>query len=317
LPDRRDGWIVDIVQLKTLIHVAELGSVSRAAQRLNIAQPALSRQIALLEAELGVLLFDRHSRGMTVTDTGRLILDRAARVLAELDAIRALAAGERGAPRGPVSIGMTPTIAQIVTVPMVRALRTAAPELVPRFSSAFSGHLVDWIRRGEVDVALSYDPPPSRSLTSRVVLIESLLLVGSAEAGLRLDRPVPFSALGGMAIVLPSAPHGLRAILETCAAEAGIALNTSVEVDSHNPMVELVRGGLGCTILPLPPIFDMVRSGQLTAAPLTGPTPERKLAIVFASDRPVSPAARFVGEKFAAIAAELAGSGVWLGRLAE
>src|SRR5690242_15274567 len=79
---------MDVVQLKTLIHVAELGSLSKAADRLNIAQPALSRQIRLLEDELGVFLFDRPGRGMVITEVGREVLDHATRVMAELEAIR-------------------------------------------------------------------------------------------------------------------------------------------------------------------------------------------------------------------------------------
>ena len=71
------GLVMDVVQLKTLIHVAELGSLSKASDRLHIAQPALSRQIRLLEKELGTYLFDRHGRGMEITDAGREVLAHA------------------------------------------------------------------------------------------------------------------------------------------------------------------------------------------------------------------------------------------------
>lgn len=306
---------MDIPQLKTLIHVAELGSVSRASERLNVAQPALSRQISLLEAELGVALFERHSRGMTVTETGRLVLDHAARIMAELDAIRATASGDHATLSGPVNVGMTPTIAQIVTVPMVMALKVAAPALSPRFSSAFSGHLIDWIRRGDIDVALTYNPQPSKSLRTRLVMVESLLLVGAANAGLSLDRPVPFRDVAARDLFVPSAPHGLRAILDHCAVQAGVALNTSVEVDSYGPMIELVRSGLGFTVLPLPPIFEMVEAGILTVAPVVDPVPERQIAMVVSADRPVSPATRFIGQQFASIVSGLADRGVWAGRV--
>lgn len=308
---------MDISQLKTLIHVAELGSVSKASQRLNIAQPALSRQIGLMEAELGIALFERHSRGMVPTETGRLVLEHAARVLGELDTLRAAAMGGHGALHGPVNVGMTPTIAQIVTVPMVAALKVAAPGLSLRFLSAFSGHLNDWIRRGDIDVALTYNPQPSKSLRTRLVMIESLLLVGSAQARLTLDRTVPFRDLAGLDLVLPSAPHGLRTILDTCAVQAGIELRTSVEVDSYGPMIELVKSGMGYAVLPLPPIFDMVEAGVLTVAPLVEPTPERQLATVHSADRPVSAAARFVGQQFATIAQDLIERGIWAGRLTD
>ena len=129
---------MDVVQLKTLIHVAELGSLSKAADRLNIAQPALSRQIRLLEEELGIFLFERHGRGMVITEVGREVLDHATRVMAELEAIRHSASGGRSSFRGMVMVGTTPTVAEIVTVPLVRRIKEAHPQLCVRFSSAYS-----------------------------------------------------------------------------------------------------------------------------------------------------------------------------------
>src|SRR5215203_1405774 len=110
---------MDFGQLKTLIHVAELGSISKAADRLNIAQPALSRQIQLLEKELGVPLFERHGRGMVITETGRDVLEHAARIMTEIEAIRSSVSGTMSSYRGVVTVGTTPTVASIVTVPLV------------------------------------------------------------------------------------------------------------------------------------------------------------------------------------------------------
>lgn len=306
---------MDITQLKTLIHVAELGSVSKAAQRLNIAQPALSRQISMMEAELGVPLFERHSRGMVATATGQQVLEHAVRILQELDDIRAVASGGQSYLSGNVNVGMTPTIAQIATVAMVSALKKSAPGLSLRFSSAFSGHLNDWIRRGEIDVALAYNPQPSRSLKTQAIMVEQLLLVGSSSAKLNLDQPTPYSCLARLDLVVPSAPHGLRTIIDTCASEAGIELTTVVEVDSYGPMIELVKSGMGYAILPLPPIFDLINAGMLSACPLVEPTPEREIAIVHSADRPMSAAVRFVGQQFKTIATDLVDRGVWAGRL--
>lgn len=306
---------MDITQLKTLIHVAELGSLSKAADRLNIAQPALSRQIRLLETELGVALFDRHGRGMVITDAGVEVLDHASRIMGELEAIRSAIAGKRGELSGTLGIGMTPTISQIVTVPLVRRLREAGPMLSLRFSSAFSGYLIDWIQRGALDIAFTYNPPPSRSLRIKPVMVESCILVGPGNAGLALEKPVPFTALAGMHLVLPGPPHGLRTIADDCAREAGIALTTTVEVDSFGAMVDLVRNGFGHTILPLAATYDLIREGVLSGAPLIDPVPERKVVLVHSADRPVSRAARFAGECFRSITGELIAQGMWSGRV--
>ncbi|MFQ6576437.1 LysR family transcriptional regulator [Pseudomonas sp. UM16] len=304
---------MDVVQLKTLIHVAELGSLSKAADRLHIAQPALSRQIRQLEKELGVYLFERHGRGMQITEMGREVLAHATRIMDEMESIRSAAVGGRSLFRGTVVIGTTPTVAEIVTVPLVRKLREAQPNLGIRFSSAYSGYLLDWVQRGELELAISYDPQPLHTLRIVPVMMENLVLVGPPQAGLCLDTPVAFSSLAEQQLVLPSARHGLRTILDGCAREVGISLCTSIEADSFGAMVELVRHGFGLTALPLASIYTQLERGTLCAAPLVDPTPMRKLVQVFPADRRISPAAKFVGETFTQIAADLVERRIWAG----
>lgn len=306
---------MDIAQLKTLIHVAELGSVSRAADRLNIAQPALSRQIRLLEKELGVFLFERHGRGMVITEAGRDILRHATRILDEMEAIRLAAGVDKAILRGTVAIGTTPTVAEIVTVPLVSRIRQAHPHLGIRFSSAFSGYLLDWLQRGELELAVSYDPQPLRSVKIVPVMVEELLYVSAPGGSSIPAESVPFARLAQERLVLPSPRHGLRALVEDCARRAGIALQADVEADSFGAMIDLVRNGFGSTVLPLAPIYSLVRAGDLNAVALADPTPSRKLVLVFPADRPVSPAARFVGETFIEIAGDLVARGIWAGRM--
>lgn len=309
------GLVMDVVQLKTLIHVAELGSLSKASDRLHIAQPALSRQIRLLEKELGTYLFDRHGRGMDITDAGREVLAHATRIMEEMESIRSSVAGGKSSFRGTVIIGTTPTVAEIATVPLVRKVKEQHPDLGIRFSSAYSGHLLDWVQRGELELAISYDPHPLHTLRIMPVMMENLLLVGPASGNLRMDTPVSFESLGGQPLVLPSARHSLRVILDTCAREVGIKLKTSVEADSFGAMIDLVRHGFGLTALPLASIHAQIESGVLSAAPLVDPVPMRKLVQVFPADRRVSPAAKWVGDTFIEIAADLVSRNMWAGHM--
>ncbi|SDN41911.1 LysR substrate-binding domain-containing protein [Ensifer sp. YR511] len=307
---------MDVAQLKTLIHVAEVGSLSKAADRLNIAQPALSRQIRLLERELGTFLFNRHGRGMVITDAGREVLEHATRVMIELEAIRDITSGGKASYQGMVVMGMTPTVAEIMTVPLVSEIKKAHPKLAIRILSAFSGHLMDWLQRGEVELAVSYNPESLRSLRIRPIMMENLMYVSAdAEHPLSLDVPVQFARLAEAEMVLPSPRHGLRVIVEECADQAGVALKTSVEADSFGAMINLVRNGFGSTILPLAPIYSLVKSGRLSAAPLVDPTPTRKLVVAYPADRPVSPAARFVAETFTEIASDFVARNVWSGHI--
>lgn len=306
---------MEISQLKTLIHVAELGSISKAADRLGIAQPALSRQIRMLESELKAPLFIRHGRGMVPTELGRQVLAPAGEVLSRLDEIRQLSEQGRKSFLGRVRFGMTPTVAEIMSVPLAEQVRAAHPRLSLCFSSAFSGHLLDWLKREEVDCCVSYDPEATGAIRTRPILIETLMAVGNPESGLDPDRPVPFADLASRDTVLPSPLHGLRRIADQCAARAGVRLMPTLEADSFGAMIDLVRVGMGITILPLAPIYNRIKAGELTAAPLVDPVPSRRVVMTYPSDRPISPATRFTGETFARIAAQLVEQGIWAGQL--
>jgi LysR family transcriptional regulator, nitrogen assimilation regulatory protein len=306
---------MQLFQLRTLIHVAELGSLSKAADRLHIAQPALSRQIRLLEEELGVRLFDRHGRGMTLTDLGQDVLRHARRVMAELEEIRVLTGDENAPLRGHVSIGMPPTVADILSEPLVAVFREAHPESTLRIVSAYSSYLLDWMLRGEIDAAILYDPKSARTLRVQPLLDEELFLIGPPGASLMQDVPVDYGDLDGVRLLLPSNGHGLRVILEKCANERGFSLNVPVEADSYSTLKRLVRGGHGFTILPKGPIHRDLSQSELCAAPLQNPSPTRRLILCYPTDRPVPRLARLAGQAIASKVTQLVQQGTWPGRL--
>jgi DNA-binding transcriptional LysR family regulator len=306
---------MDIAQLRTFIHVAELGSLSKAAGRLRIAQPALSRQIRLLEEELGIRLFERHGRGMIITDQGRDVLGHAVRVMAELEELKASAAGSDAPVGGHVAIGLSPTVADVISVPFVTAFRARYPGVMVQLVSAYSGYLLDSLYRGEVDLAVLYDPKAARSLRSQPLMIENLFLIGPPDTERSDADPVPFAEMARLPLLLPSTRHGLRNILERFAQEAGVSLNVTVEMDSYTAMKDLVRHGYGCTVLPLAPIYEDVTASRLVAVPICDPSPTRQLVLSYPTDRPVSRAAQLAGESLAGIMADRVNRGIWRGEL--
>jgi LysR family nitrogen assimilation transcriptional regulator len=306
---------MDISQLRTLIHVAELGSLSKASDRLHIAQPALSRQVRLLEEELGARLFERHGRGMIPTEQGQDVLRHALRVMAELEEIRAVVADEDAPLRGHVSIGMPPTASDILSEPLVSAFRDTHPEATLRIVSAYSGYLLDWMHRGEIDAAILYDPKSARTLRVHPLLEERLFLIGPQASPFSLDNPVLFRELADQRLLLPSVGHGLRSILDRHAEETGIVLNVKVEADSYSTLKSLVRNGHGVTVLPLAPIHEELAAGRLAAAPLVDPVPVRRLIMSYPTDRPTTRLARFAGQVIASTIATLVERDVWSGTL--
>ncbi len=269
----------------------------------------------LLEEELGVRLFDRHGRGMVVTEAGQDVLRHAHRIMDELEEIRACVADEDAPLRGHVSIGMPPTVADILSVPLVSAFQDRHPEATLRIVSAYSGYLLDWLHRGQVDVAILFEIRPSRSLRSALLLEEVMHLIGPPDADLRADHPVTFKTLSGKKLLLPSSGHGLRKIVEDCALEAEVNLKIGVEADSYSTLKNLVKSGHGYTILPLAPIHREIVEHRLSHAPLIAPVPMRRLMMSVPSDRPTPRLAKFASQILTDTAQDLVERGIWSGRI--
>ncbi|RUY50033.1 LysR family transcriptional regulator, partial [Mesorhizobium sp. M7A.F.Ca.CA.001.13.2.1] len=250
-----------------------------------------------------------------LSEQGKEVLTHAMRVMAEIDEIRATATPADAPLTGEVAIGLPPTVADIISLPLAAAFGKAHPKAKLRLVSAYTGYLLDWMHRGEVDVAVLYDPRMARSLRSRPLLLENLFLIGPPDGGFSTVRAVSFASLAGKRLLLPSIKHGLRIIVERCATDAGITLDVGIEADSYSALKDLVRNGHGWTILPLAPIHADVTAGLLTAAPLIDPVPVRRLILAYPADRPASRLARFAGQAIEDIAKDLVGRAVWVGQL--
>jgi len=287
---------MDIKQLNALIAVADTGSVTRAAEILRIVQPAVTRQIQLLELELGSELFERSRHGMRLTDSGRILLERARRALAELDRAKAEIQPTPGQLHGTVTIGLLASTADLLSEALVRTVRQQHPGLMLRISSGYAGHLREWLEAGDVDLALLYGLKPSSTMEVRPLLDEKLWAVAPVEDGLDADKPVRFTDVAPRALVMPSPPHGLRALVDAAAARANISLNIVTETNAVSVQKKLVMGGLAWTILPALAIADDVARGTLTAAPLTGPAISRKIVLALPKNTRQSPAVGVVAD---------------------
>ncbi len=306
---------MDLRQLTTFLQVAELGSLSRAADRLRIAQPALSRQIRLLEAELKVPLFTRHGRGMVPTSAGEALRARAAAILRQVEEARSELQQEAGAVRGRVVFGLTPTVGAVLATPLIERVLTAYPEVTLRVVQAFSGYLLDWLQGGEVDIAVVYGGPPVTGVRTSPLLVETMAFVTPPDGGVPAHTAVPFARAAAARLVLPGPQHGLRRLVEEEARRAGLTLDIAVEADDFGLLKELVQRRLGATVLPLAAVHADVAAGRLAAAPIIDPHLARKLVVAEPLGRRPSNAIRRFGELLRAEVAALVRSGAWQGQL--
>lgn len=269
---------MDIRELRSFIHVARAGSFSRAAGELYTAQPALSRQIAKLEAEIGVELFVRYGRGVRLTAAGTRLLERAeliTHMVAETgEQVRASADEQRGH----IAIGLPPAISLLVGAQLVKVFRERWPHVSLHVREGLSSYLQEWVLDRRVDLALVYNQPLLDSIDVQPLFSEPMVLVGPND-GSMASRSWRISELGEIPLILPALPHSNRCLLEQIAAQNGVRLRVDIEVDSVALTKQLVSAGLAYSILTSAAIQEETLRGDLLAHPIERPAIRSSVAI--------------------------------------
>lgn len=270
---------MDVKQLKALVTVAEVGSVTRAAELLHLVQPAVTRQIRTLEQELGVPLFERTRQGMRPTEAGAIMVDRARRALNELERARAEVQPTPGVVTGIVGVGLLESTSDLLAEPLVSAVAREHPGVELRLITAYSGHLQQWLDDGDLDLTLLYNLDNTPSLNARPLVRENLWAVAPPSEGLRADRPVPFAEAAAHPLVMPASGHALRRLIDAAAVRSGAAMDVAVQTNSMRVQKQLVLAGHGWTVLPGLGIAEDVANGTLSAAPLCEPDVWRSVVL--------------------------------------
>lgn len=279
----------DLRQLQLFISVAEFGSFSRAAVALSVSQPVLSRQIKSLEDSVGVALLYRNGRGIVLTEAGKLlegyasaILEQASRAASELEALRSN-------PRGTIVLGMPPSVGVVLTAPLVQDFREQFPQVSMRVVEGFSGHLLEWLVMGKIDVAVLYNAPRMTNLLAEPILRDELFLLGATNDPCKLGPgPLDAGVVSRLPMILPARPHGLRLLLDQIFSSAGIEPRIDVEVDAMPSTLRLVEGGLGYTILSYSSCHNLVAEGRIKHWRIQNPSIERELLLATSSQRPTT-----------------------------
>ncbi|MCA0244927.1 MAG: LysR family transcriptional regulator [Proteobacteria bacterium] len=237
---------MDLKQLEYFVHVAEMGSFTRAATLLRVAQPALSRQVRSLEVELRQPLLDRNGRGVTLTEAGKRLLAHARGILQQVERARVDLEDQRGAATGRLAIALPPSVSRTLTGPLVRAFRERLPRAALSVVEGLSAYALEWLAIGRVDCAVVYNVTPSPAIDLQPLLDERLYLV-SARRGraARQGRPIGLREVAELELVIPSRPHSMRMLLEAALAAEACRARVALEIESVPAILDLVLQG-GC-----------------------------------------------------------------------
>jgi LysR family nitrogen assimilation transcriptional regulator len=305
--------MIDLKQLKAFSTLAEFGSFSRSAGVLGIAQPVLSRQIKALEQELGVELFYRNGRGTVLTEAGKVLNQYAKDVIETVDRAASEVTALKSSPRGTIVIGLPPSVGIVLTVPLVQHFREAFPLISLRVIEGFSGHVLEWLLTGKIDVAVLYNAPRTGSLRAEPLLTDELFLLGPAEGGILPDaESVPARLLSEIPLILPARPHGLRMLIDSMLGEAGIVPRVEIEVEAMPSTLGLVEKGVGYTILSYSTAHARVQEGRMRAWRIVEPGITRQLILATSSQRPTTPAMRSLVAMVRQEVRSLTEQGLWL-----
>jgi LysR family nitrogen assimilation transcriptional regulator len=282
---------MDLKQLEYFVRVAELGSFTRAAVALDIAQPALSRQVRLLEVELHQTLLTRNGRGAVPTEAGKLLLAHGRGILHQVDRAREELGRVRGSLAGRVAVGLPSSLARVLTVPLTRAFRRQMPDATISISEGLSVAMQESLVNGRLDIAVLYNAQPTAEVDITPLLEEDLLLVQPRPSGLEEDPapgPISLRDVAKLHLVIPSRPNAIRMHIESAMANIGCRPLIALEIDGVSAILDLVADGAGCAVLSRNAVVNSVRPSAFTVRTIYDPVLRTQVSLATSSLRPAT-----------------------------
>lgn len=305
---------MDIRQLRYFIAIAEEGSLSGAAQRVSVAQPSLSQHVISLERELGVQLLERSPRGVSLTQSGQLLLSHAQQITRALEnAVDAVRQSGHDA-IGEVSFGLPSSVSMVLSVPLAETVRVELPKVRLRAVEAMSGFIQTWLEDQSIDLAILYDIGAVRHLSYTLLMTEELYFFSAPDTwpfATPVGSPVRLWDLAPVEMVLPSRHHGLRTMIDRHARASGVTLTIATEMDALPQIKTMVSRGSGHTILAPAAALDFVERGELVMAPITDPRMARPVYLVRNPAKPVSRASNELERITVQVIGDLVRRGIW------
>jgi len=278
-------------QIQYFIALFEDGSVTRAAKRLNIVQPALSMQIAKLEAELRQTLFERGPHGMTPTDAARQMYRLYTPIMRDIDHAREQLSQPDVIITGRVALGMVASETESVAAESLAKFSALYPQVEVSIADGFSAQLIDAVEAGRLDAAIINRPRGRLSLDVEPLLVEEMVYVTGAAHASALPDTIDLTHPPDLELVLPTRRNGLRGVLDAALLAADIVLKPTFEIDLLSTIVQFVEQSDVATILPRVVVQRRVDERTLRAHRITSPPILRHIIQVTHPKRPIGPAA--------------------------
>ncbi|MCB1422030.1 MAG: LysR family transcriptional regulator [Nitratireductor sp.] len=290
---------MELRQIRYFIALYETGSVTKAAHRLNVVQPAVSMQISKLEEELGQVLFERLPKGMAPTAAGEQAYHLLAPIFQEFRSARERIENFGGRVAGQLAVGVIASVSNNALSECLQGFCTRYPDVSMRVTGGYTTDFLDMLQVGQLDIAVINQPRTRSNAPVIELMSERLAVICAPETGRGLRAPLRLQDIAQHKLVIPSARHGLRSILDQAASDAGIRLQPSLEFDELKTIEDFVQRTDFLTILPPIAVHRALRAGSLKAVAIV-PEMTREIVCAYSSRRGLSPAGKLFVEELRA-----------------
>ncbi|MDE2397878.1 MAG: LysR family transcriptional regulator [Burkholderiales bacterium] len=302
---------MELRQLRYFVKVVEQGSFSQAAAALGVVTSALSQQISRLEGELCTRLLQRTSKGVLPTEAGLAFWRQAQLALRHAD--HAVRAAQQARLSGHASVGLAPSTASVLGLALMAAMRARYPEVRLHLVESLSGHLGRMLAARQLDLAVMFQVEPAQGWSVVPLLQERLYVMGRRGLpGLPTGARTRIEQLTELPLILPSGPHGLRALVDQAFARARCTPRVVAEIDGLALLMDAVSAGLGATIQPGAATLRL-RGDDVAWARIGNAQARRPNLLVSLSDDELSPAALATRVVLTEVARALVAEGRWIG----
>ncbi len=307
---------MELRQLRYFVRIVDLGSVSKAAADLYVAQPALSKQVAALEAELKTPLLVRSPRGVTPTEAGLAFYAQAQAILRQVGRVPDEVRSAAGHPTGLVAVGMPYSPSCIVAPALVAATRKALPGVKLSITQASSGHLAALLASGRLNLSLVFERGQQTRHVEEIPLLTEELFLVTRDDGRPASTKGDTVALRDAArepLVLPGPANTTRRIVEQALAREGLTLDLVAEVDAPWTTRAIVAQGIGAAIVSHSALYPDGDKAGLRVRRIVRPSLTRTINLCTSRNETLGRAASHVLELLAEVVRELVRSGAWRG----
>ena len=271
---------VKLEQYRIFKAIADTGNISRTAKQLYLSQSAVSQSLQQLESALGVRLFSRTARGVTLTAEGSVLYDYAAQALSLLEAGEARIAQSRELLKGELSIGVSSTLTKYYLLPFLRDYHQQYPHIHVRILNGTSRRVLQLLSSGQVELAFATYTPDADSFSVFPCFDTHTVFVAAPDYPCDFDRVYTLQEISEFPLILLEREASSRRFLEDCFLQRGLRLQPEIELASYELMGELARINLGVSCMVRQFCRQELQSGKLFELSLTEPVPPRSIGMV-------------------------------------